>query len=82
MELCCAPETEAAIYAASHADAGTFQGLRRVACPVLVVAGGRQAKEGPALIAPMIVAALPHGQLQMCARLPARLRRGPMPRRD
>jgi pimeloyl-ACP methyl ester carboxylesterase len=72
VELACTPETEARVFANGAAH-DTFAHLGDVRCPVTVAAGGETA--GPAQMATMIAAALPHGTLE---RHPALGHFGPM----
>lgn len=61
VELACTPETEARVF-----DNGmthpTFAHLGEVGCPVVVAASGDAA--GPADVAPIVAAALPHGRFE------------------
>jgi hypothetical protein len=72
VELACTPETEARVFdnGMSH---DTFAGLGEVGCPVTVAAGRDAA--GPAQMAAVIAAALPHGTLE---RHPTLTHFGPM----
>ena len=66
VELCCAPETESAIFALGP-RAGAEEKLHRVHCAVTVAVGGRDAREGPARLAPHVALLLPNGRLETCA---------------
>jgi pimeloyl-ACP methyl ester carboxylesterase len=72
VELACTPETEARVFDNGSAH-DTFAHLGEVGCPVTVAAGGDTA--GPAQMAAVIAAALPHGTLE---RHPTLTHFGPM----
>ncbi len=78
VELCCAPETESAIFA-NGPRAGAEQKLPRVKCAVTVGVGGRDANDGPARVAPVVAKGVPHGRLETCvhARRACALQRRP-----
>jgi hypothetical protein len=67
VELCCAPETESAIFA-NGPRAGAEEKLPLVKCTVTVGVGGRDAADGPARVAPVVAKGVPQGRLETCVR--------------
>ncbi|MGK2949222.1 MAG: alpha/beta fold hydrolase [Acidimicrobiales bacterium] len=66
VHLACRPEVESQVYRGGGGH-GAFEGLGEVGCPVVVACGGET--EGPAVFAPALVEALPHGLLDRHAHL-------------
>jgi pimeloyl-ACP methyl ester carboxylesterase len=67
VRLACEPEYEARTYEGSFRH-GTFDGLDKIGCPVLVLAG-RSEGNLPAAVAPIVAEMLPHGRVRVLPHL-------------
>lgn len=66
VHLACRPEAESQVYRGGGGH-GAYERLPEVRCPVVVACGGES--QGPAVFAPALAEALPHGRLERHAHL-------------